>query len=159
MKKRERRLLICTIALCFTFFGFFLYVKENQLDVLGYESLGAGLYNTCWDGGNIIFRDSAQTRKNGLGSELVPTYERSQDFSSQYARRAEYVVGAKHNDKFVIVRTANHLKDEHLFYIIDKSFDPKSASDAEIINNYISCYSDSAEFTSECKSRNIKLHF
>ena len=118
--------------------------------------LGNNIYMMEWDGGGRIIVNC--TSKSGRtctgGYDLIPTYENSVDNNGRFA---EYVVTAKSDEKWVIVKTDNFQSKQHKYYIINKDYDPNEMTTEEIINTKIDCFTDSSEFANKCLENGISI--
>lgn len=120
--------------------------------------LGNNIYMMEWDGGGrIIVLCSSKSGKTCTGgSYLIPTYENSVNSNGRFA---EYVVTAKSDEKWVIVKTDNHLIQQRKYYIINKDYDPNEMTTQDIIDTKIECFADSSEFANNCLKNGIALQF
>jgi hypothetical protein len=109
-----------------------------------------------WDeGGRFIVNCS---RKSGKacegGDDLIPTYENRFDSNGNYA---EYVVKAKSDEKWVIVKTNNFQSKQLKYYVINKDYDPNEMTYKDIINTKIECFTDRSEFDNYCLKNGINI--
>ena len=118
--------------------------------------LGNNIYMMEWDGGGrlIVLCSHVEGKKCYGGSYLIPTYENSVDSNGEFA---EYVVTAKSDEKWVIVKTDNFQSKQHKYYIINKDYDPNEMTTEEIINTKIDCFTDSSEFANKCLENGISI--
>nr|MCR5711659.1 hypothetical protein [Prevotella sp.] len=70
---------------------------------------------------------------------------------------AEYVIEAKANNNWIIVRTNNHMNNQRKYYILDKRYNPNNTPVEDIINTKIEQYSDSSEFAKKCSIHQIDI--
>ena len=91
---------LLTVYICFTATEWF-WPELN-----GSYSLGNGIYMLEWDGGGKIIVNGTSIEGNTCygGESLIPTYENGYDSLGHFA---EYVVDAKADDSWIIVKTNN----------------------------------------------------
>ena len=124
----------------------------------GSYDLGNNIYMLEYDGGGkIIVNASTISGRTCYGGEtLIPTYENQYDSTGNFA---EYVVEAKSDDKWIIVKTNNRRNDQRKYYILDKQYNYRIMSSSDIIGKKITCFTDSAEFAKGCLCNGIKINW
>ena len=135
----------------------FLFASEWLWpEINGSYDLGNNIYMMEWDGGGRIIVYGTNISGNTCygGGYLIPTYENQYDSTGRYA---EYVVDAKSDDNWVIVRSANWNVNERKYYIISKNFDPDTINKDKIINTKIEEFTDSSEFSKRCYDNGITM--
>lgn len=122
----------------------------------GSYNLGNNIYMLEWDGGGRVIVNAWEIRGKTCfgGEQLIPTYENGYD---SLGRFAEYVVDAKADDNWVIVRTNNHVNSQRKYYIINKQYNPEEMTGAEIVDTKIECFTDSNEFVNKCFKNGIDI--
>ena len=88
------------------------------------------------------------------GKNLIPTYENSVDSNGHFT---EYVVDAKSDERWVIVKTDNYQSKQRKYYIINKDYDPNEMTAQDIIDTKIECFTDSSEFANKCLENEISI--
>lgn len=120
------------------------------------HNLGNNIYMMEWDeGARIIVNCSNKSGRTCYGGAyLIPTYENGHDSIGNFT---EYVVTAKSDEKWVIVKTDNFQSKQHKYYIINKDYDSNEMTTEEIINTKIDCFTDSSEFANKCLENGISI--
>lgn len=120
------------------------------------HNLGNNIYMMEWDeGARIIVNCSNKSGRTCYGGAyLIPTYENGHDSIGNFT---EYVVTAKSDEKWVIVKTDNFQSKQRKYYIINKDYDPNEMTTEEIINTKIDCFTDSSEFANKCLKNEISI--
>ena len=142
-------LIICLVT--------FLYAAEwIWPEFNGSYNLGNNIYMLEWDGGGrIIVSGTNISGKTCYGGEnLIPTYENSVDSNGHFT---EYVVDAKSDERWVIVKTDNYQSKQRKYYIINKDYDPNEMTAQDIIDTKIECFTDSSEFANKCLENEISI--
>lgn len=156
------KLLLLLLGIMFSIyvlFMLFLFVSDwIWPEFNGSHDLGNNIYMLDGDGnGRIIVYCSNKEGKTCCGgSYLIPTYENGYDSNDNFA---EYVVTAKSDERWVIVKTDNHLIQQRKYYIINKDYDPIEMTTQDIIDTKIECFADSSEFANNCLKNGIALQF
>ena len=135
----------------------FLYICEWVWpEMLGSYDLGNKIYLLDWDEGTkIIVRGTSIHGKTCYGgSYLIPTYENACDSLGNFA---EYVVDAKSDNKWIIVKTDNKLNHTSKYYIMNKKFDSEKINEEKILQKYVWEFKDSTEFADRCKQEGIQI--
>lgn len=135
----------------------FLFASEWLWpEINGSYDLGNNIYMLECDGGGkvIVYGTNISGNTCYGGGYLIPTYDNQYDSTGRFA---EYVVDAKSDDNWVIARTANKIKNERKFYILNKGYDPDTITEEEIINKKIEEFKDSAEFMRKCHDYGITI--
>lgn len=145
-------LTIITICICL-----FMFATEwGWPEFNGSYFLGKNIYMIEWDGGGRVIVQGSNIRGNTCygGSLLIPTYENQFDSAGHFA---EYVVDAKANDNWIIAKTDNRLNHQRKYYIINKQHDTETLDAKEIIESYITSFTDSCKFAKKCQFNGIKI--
>lgn len=122
----------------------------------GSYDLGNNIYMLEWDGGGKIIVNGTRIKGNTCysGESLIPTYENQYDSLGHFA---EYVVDAKADDSWIIVKTNNHINNQRNYYILDKRHNTNKISAQDIINTKIKAFTDSIEFAKSCSKNRIDI--
>ena len=122
----------------------------------GSYDLGNNIYMLEWDGGGKIIVNGTRIKGNTCygGEPLIPTNENQYDSLGHFA---EYVIEAKANNNWIIVRTNNHMNNQRKYYILDKRYNPNNTPVEDIIKTKIELYSDSSEFAKKCSIHQIDI--
>ena len=122
----------------------------------GSYDLGNNIYMLEWDGGGKIIVNGTRIKGNICysGESLIPTYENQYDSLGHFA---EYVVDAKADDSWIIVKTNNHINNQRNYYILDKRHNTNKISAQDIINTKIKAFTDSIEFAKSCSKNRIDI--
>lgn len=141
-----------TAAICL--FVFLFLTEWFWPEFNGSYSLGNNIYMLEWDGGGRIIVQGINIVGNTCygGEPLIPFYENRYDSIGNYT---EYVVDAKSDNNWIIVKTEEKSKRQRKYYIIDKSFDPKITNISTIKNKYMTEFYDSIRFYETCQSKGI----
>lgn len=145
---------ILVIYICF---AVFVYAATWLWpDFYGSYSLGNNIYMLEWDGGGKIIVNGTRIKGNTCygGESLIPTYENQYDSLGHFA---EYVVDAKADDSWIIVKTNNHINNQRNYYILDKRHNTNKISAQDIINTKIKAFTDSIEFAKSCSKNRIDI--
>ena len=102
----------------------------------------------------IVYGTSIKGKTCYSGEPLIPTYENQYDSLGNFA---EYVVDAKADDNWIIAKTDNKLNHRRRYYIINKQHDIETLDAKEIIEKYITNFTDSCEFANKCFSNGIRI--
>ncbi len=125
-------------------------------DFYGSYSLGNNIYMLEGDKSTktIVYGTSIKGKTCYSGDPLIPTYENQYDSLGNFA---EYVVDAKADDNWIIAKTDNKLNHRRRYYIINKQHDIETLDAKEIIEKYITSFTDSCEFANKCFSNGIRI--
>ena len=111
-----------------------------------------------WDGGGRMIVKGTNIKGNACygGERLIPTYVNQYD---SIGNVSEYVVDAKADDKWVIVKTDNRSTHQKKYYIINKKHGIEKLIAKDIIEKYIVSFIDSTEFSSVCHKERIQIEW
>ncbi len=148
--------LIGILAIYFCFAAFLYTATWLWPGFYGSYSLGNNIYMLEWDGGGKIIVNGTRIKGNTCygGEPLIPTNENQYDSLGHFA---EYVIEAKANNNWIIVRTNNHMNNQRKYYILDKRYNPNNTPVEDIVNTKIELYSDSSEFAKKCSIHHIDI--
>ena len=142
--------LVIICSLLFLYSSEWLWPEFN-----GSYNLGKGIYMIEWDGGKLIVKGSNIKGHTCYGGErIIPTYENQYD---SIGKRVEYVVDAKFNDNWIIVKTNNEVTQRVKYYIINKEEGIEKVDEEKIQEKYTINFKDSIEFDNACKKKGITL--
>ena len=146
----------CLLAIVICFFLFLFATEWVWPEFNGSYPLGGNIYMLERDGGGCVIVQGSNIRGNTCygGSQLIPTYENQYDSLGNFA---EYVVDAKADDNWIIAKTDNKLNHRSRYYIINKQHDIETLDAKEIIEKYITSFTDSCEFANKCFSNGIRI--
>lgn len=142
--------LVIICSLLFLYSSEWLWPEFN-----GSYNLGKGIYMIEWDRGKLIVKGSNIKGHTCYGGErIIPTYENQYD---SIGKRVEYVVDAKFNDNWIIVKTNNEVTQRVKYYIINKDEGIEKVDAEKIQEKYTISFTDSIEFDNACKKKGITL--
>ena len=141
-------------VLIFAIIALLLYYKASDYlrpKILGSKDLGSNIYMIKGEHGSNRIVLGTEVRINAClaGIDLLCASESS----------VESVVGAKSDDRWIIVKMYNDSIDQSQYYIIDK-YQFEAVRKTAIFDNYESiftCFPDSMDFANECQVRGIDL--
>lgn len=119
-------------------------------------NLGNNIYMMEWDGGGriVVLCSHVEGKECYGGSQLIPTNENHCDSLGRYV---EYVVTAKSDERWVIVKTNNKQSRQSKYYVINKDYDPNEMTAQDIIDTKIECFTDRSEFDNYCLKNGINI--
>ena len=128
LKRISLRTSVFVIILLLIYASDWIWPEHN-----GSYDLGNNIYMLEWDGGGKIIVNGTRIKGNTCysGESLIPTYENQYDSLGHFA---EYVVDAKADDSWIIVKTNNHINNQRNYYILDKRHNTNKISAQDIIN-------------------------
>lgn len=120
----------------------------------GSYNLGDGIYMIDWDGKTKQLLDGTQFEGRTCigGSQVIPSHDKGYLSDSVYS-----IEDTKYNERWIIAKAATHKQNEYYFFIIDKSFKADSVPIPDIYGTYLVGYTDSLEFITACKHKQISL--
>ena len=147
---------VMTLFFCLMFF--FYLTDWIWPEFNGSHSLGNNIYMVEWDGGGRMIVKGTNIKGNACsgGERLIPTYVNQYD---SIGNVSEYVVDAKADDKWVIVKTDNRSTHQKKYYIINKKHGIEKLIAKDIIEKYIVSFIDSTEFSSVCHKERIQIEW
>ena len=149
-------LVVCIVVIYICFAPFVYAATWLWPDFYGSYSLGNNIYMLEGDKTTktIVYGTSIKGKTCYSGEPLIPTYENQYDSLGNFA---EYVVDAKADDNWIIAKTDNKLNHRRRYYIINKQHDIETLDAKEIIEKYITSFTDSCEFANKCFSNGIRI--
>ena len=147
---------VCIVVIYICFAAFVYAATWLWPDFYGSYCLGNNIYMLEWDGGRKIIVNGTRIKGNTCysGESLIPTYENQYDSLGNFA---ESVVDAKADNNWIIAKTDNKLNHRRRYYIINKQHDIETLDAKEIIEKYITSFTDSCEFANKCFSNGIRI--
>jgi len=151
-------LVVCIVVIYICFAAFVYAATWLWPDFYGSYSLGNNIYMLEGDKTTktIVYGTSIKGKTCYSGEPLIPTYENQYDSLGNFA---EYVVDAKADDNWIIAKTDNKLNHQRKYYIVNKQHDIETLNAKEIIEKYITSFTDSCEFANICFSNGIKINW
>ena len=148
--------MICIVVIYICFATFVYAATWLWPDFYGSYSLGNNIYMLEGDKTTktIVYGTSIKGKTCYSGEPLIPTYDNQYDSIGNFA---EYVVDAKADDNWIIAKTDNKINHRRKYYIINKQHNIETSDAKEIIERYISSFTDSCEFANKCHSNEIKI--
>ena len=146
------------IIIVLLFIGFLFASEWIFPQMHGSYNLGHGIYMMEWDGGGrvIVYGTSISGNTCYGGTPLIPTYNNQYD---SLGRQMEYVVDAKSNKRWIIVKTNNKMTHQKKIYIIDKDCNTQEKTSDNTLPIQILNYNDSLDFAKACNNKGIKINW